>query len=183
MDSEQTANLLNAFKNFRLGTKIDSITSETAQNTALTARAPWWTCTSSKGFTRRSTRRACCKLCRRRSRPSGLQVWRHGWGITLFCEYGGVLPGQQLFGQDILSMPRRKPYLSCAPADMGLGPASRPSRFSLATARWTCAPPITSRCSRTNPDSDRPERQHRFHDVTVTANGKTISTESFDARW
>ena len=179
MDSEQTANLLNAFKNFRLGTKIEAVTSENRAKYGFDSPSAVVDVHQQQGLYTQIDAQGVLQTLQAEEQTIRLKFGAMDGEYFYFCEYAGECYRVSSFLVKAFVDANAETYLSRAPADMGSA-----SIASIAVQLGNGALDVRATYNeqvQQNNQIQTDQNGNTVYDVTVTANGKTISTESFDA--
>lgn len=179
MDSEATTALLNALKNFRLGTKLGPVTADNRAQYGLDTPTSVVDVHQQKGLNSKIDAQGVLQSYQTEEQTIHLKFGAKDGEYFYFCEYSGVCYRVSSFLVTTLINADPEKYLSRAPADMGSANIA-----SLAVQLGNGALDVRATYNehvQANNQIETDQDGNTVYDVTVTVNGTAISTDAFDS--
>lgn len=179
MDSDATTALLNAFKNFRLGTKLGPVTADNRAQYGFDTPTSVVDVHQQKGLYGEIDSQGVLQSYQTEEQTIRLKFGAKDGEYFYFCEYAGVCYRVSSFLVTPFINADPEKYLSRAPADMGMA-----SIASIAVQLGNGALDVRATYTehvQANNQIETDKDGNTIYDVTVTANGAAISTDAFDS--
>ncbi|MDD3214403.1 MAG: DUF4340 domain-containing protein, partial [Eubacteriales bacterium] len=179
VDSDSTATLLKALENFRLGTKMDTVTAENRTEYGFDDPTAVMDVHQKAGLYSQVGSDGTLQWLTAEEQTIRLTFGAKDGDFFYFCEYAGECYRVSSFLVTTLVSADANDYLSRAPADMGsaaIASISMQMGGGSAEVRATYTERVLA-----NNDIETDSEGNTVYDVTVTLNGDTITTDAFNS--
>ncbi|MDD3212639.1 MAG: DUF4340 domain-containing protein [Eubacteriales bacterium] len=179
MDSDSTATLLKSLENFRLGTKMDTVTAENRTEYGFDDPTAVMDVHQKAGLYSQVGSDGALQWLTAEEQTIRLTFGAKDGDFFYFCEYAGECYRVSSFLVTTLVSADANDYLSRAPADMGsaaIASISMQMGGGSAEVRATYTERVLA-----NNDIETDSEGNTVYDVTVTLNGDAITTDAFNS--
>ncbi|HNW85537.1 MAG TPA: DUF4340 domain-containing protein [Candidatus Limiplasma sp.] len=179
MDSDATTTLLNAFKNFRLGTKLEPVTADNRAKYGFDHPTAVVDVHQQKGLYTQIDSQGVLQTLQTEDQTVRLKFGAKDGEYFYFCEYAGECYRVSSFLVSAFIEADPEKYLSNAPANMGSANIA-----SIAVQLGNGALDVRATYTEHVLENNQIETDtdgNTVYDISVTANGEAITTDAFDS--